>query len=335
MENKKVFVTGADGFIGSHLCENLVSKGYHVKALAAYNSFGNRGWLDNIDKKTSSSLEIVAGDIRDRDFIFKSTEEVDIIFHLASLIAIPYSYHAPQSYIETNVMGALNIYQAALNNNCERIISTSTSEVYGSARRIPITENHPIQAQSPYAATKISADHLLESFVLSFGLPAVILRPFNTYGPRQSERAIISSIIRQLLDKNSNFIKVGNLEPKRDFNYVDDTVSAFILLANLSEKKIKYGTVYNAGSGKSYSMKYVLQKLINITNSKKNIIVEDKRVRPKKSEVLNLVASSKKLNLATGWSPKVKLEEGLKKTIKWWTEYKRKNRLRDSSEYVL
>ncbi len=335
MNNRKVFVTGADGFIGSHLCEALVYKGYKVKALVAYNSFGNIGWLENVDRKIKSSLEVIAGDIRDRDFIHKNTKNINTIFHLASLIAIPYSYNAPQSYIDTNIMGMLNILQAGLRNSCERIISTSTSEVYGTAKKIPITEEHPIQPQSPYAASKISADYLLESFVLSFGLPAVILRPFNTYGPRQSERAIISSIIRQIIDKNCKTIKVGSLTPKRDFNYISDTVNAFLSLATLSAKKIKFGTAYNAGSGKSYTIKYTLNKIIKITNCKKNVIVENKRIRPKKSEVLNLLASSKKLNGASGWLPKMSLEDGLKKTVEWWLEYRSQQRFRGSSDYIL
>jgi UDP-glucose 4-epimerase len=334
MKNKKIFVTGADGFIGSHLAETLVSKGCKVKALVAYNSFGNIGWLDNINKKVKSSLEVISGDIRDKEFINTSVKGSDIIFHLASLIGIPYSYEAPQSYIDTNISGAFNIFQAGLKNNCERIISTSTSEVYGSAQKIPITENHPIQAQSPYAASKISSDHLLESFVLSYGLPALILRPFNTYGPRQSERAIISSIIRQVMDNKSKYIKIGSLTPRRDFNYVSDTVDAFLSLASLKSKKIKYGEVYNAGSGISYSIKEVLKKILKITGCGKKIKVENKRIRPINSEVLNLVASSKKLNSASGWKPKVKFEDGLKKTIEWWIEYSLKNKFRTKSDYI-
>ena len=238
--NKKVLVTGADGFIGSHLCEALVRKGYKVKALVAYNSFNNIGWLEDIDTSLQYDIEIIAGDIRDCDFVQTLTRNIDIIFHLAALISIPFSYVSPRSYIDTNVTGTLNILQGGRNNNCEKIISTSTSEVYGSARTIPISESHILQAQSPYSASKIAADHLLESFVNTYSIPGIILRPFNTYGPRQSERAVIPSIIRQIIDNSCTEIKIGDLSPKRDFNYIDDTVEAFICLAETNGNLINF-----------------------------------------------------------------------------------------------
>jgi UDP-glucose 4-epimerase len=330
---KNILVTGADGFIGSHLCEALIRNGYKVKALVAYNSFNSIGWLEDIDINLEKDLEIVAGDIRDSDFILSLTKNIDIIFHLAALISIPFSYISPRSYIDTNVTGTLNILQAGKYNNCEKIISTSTSEVYGTARTVPITEEHVLQAQSPYSASKIAADHLVESFVKSYSIPALILRPFNTYGPRQSERAVIPSIIRQIIDDSCKEIKVGDLSPKRDFNYIDDTVDAFISLINIEDNLINYGSAYNAGSGIAISIEETLKILIQISNCQKKIVKESSRIRPKNSEVKNLIASSKKLNRLNNWKPKILLNEGLGKTVEWWNERKIKNKIRKLSDY--
>ena len=251
---RKILITGATGFIGSHLCEELVKQGAIVKALASYNSFEKNGWLDDIPKKYLDTIEIVTGDIRDNHFIDSITSKMDIIFHLAALIAIPYSYIAPKSYIDTNVIGTLNILQSSIKHSCEKIISTSTSEVYGTALYTPIDEKHPLQAQSPYAASKISADHLLQSFVRSFNVPALIIRPFNTYGPRQSERAVIPTIIRQIIDPNCTEIRIGDTTPKRDFNFVLDIVNAFIKIAQVNDGTIEYGTAYNVGTGNAISI---------------------------------------------------------------------------------
>ena len=272
--NHKVLVTGADGFIGSHLCEKLVRSGAKLKALTLYNSYNKIGWLEDLPKDIQRNIEIVPGDIRDAYLVNKITLDIDMIFHLAALISIPYSYTAPSSYLQTNTLGMLNVLEAVKRNGCQRLVSTSTSEVYGTALKVPIQEDHRIQAQSPYAASKISADHLLDSFVRSFELPAVILRPFNTFGPRQSEKAIISSVIRQAIDEETNTIKVGNIKTKRDFNFVDDTVMAFIMLANADEKLIEFGSAYNAGSGIAVSIETVLKEIISITNCSKEIIAE-------------------------------------------------------------
>ena len=296
MKNKNVLITGAEGFIGSHLCEVLVKTGANVKALVLYNSYSDIGWLNDLNKKSLDSIEIIFGDIRDQNLMIDITKRIDTIFHLAALIAIPYSYKAPKSYIDTNVLGTLNVLQASNINSVKRLISTSTSEVYGSAIYTPIDEDHKLQAQSPYSASKIAADHLLESFVKSFNTPAVILRPFNTYGPRQSERAVIPTIIRQVLDNNCKVIKTGDLSPKRDFNYVLDTVDAFIKLAELSSNDIVFGSSYNAGSGKAISIEKTLQLIKKITNSDKKVIQDKNRLRPKKSEVNHLIAISNFFN---------------------------------------
>ncbi len=335
MRKKNILVTGAEGFIGSHLCERLLKTGAKVKALILYNSFNKEGWLEDIQKNTRSKMEVIAGDIRDQEFIINITKDIDIIFHLASLISIPYSYSAPRSYLNTNTLGTINILEAARRSKCERVIATSTSEVYGTAIKTPIDENHPIQAQSPYAASKIAADLFLESYVRSFNVPAVILRPFNTYGPRQSERAVIPSIIRQVLDDRIKNIKIGSLDTKRDFNYVIDTVEAFISLAKANRKKIEFGGVYNAGNGKAISIENVLKKIVELTGTNKKIIIDKKRIRPKNSEVHNLIASSIKLNKLTNWNPTFTLEEGLQNTIDWWKKRKHKDKIRSSKNYAI
>tara|TARA_B100000963_G_C22537354_1_gene630446 strand:- start:7 stop:1026 length:1020 start_codon:yes stop_codon:yes gene_type:complete len=335
LNGTNILVTGADGFIGSHLCEQLITYGANVKALVFYNSFNKVGWLEDINPEIVKSMEIISGDVRDSEMVCKLTKNVDIIFHLAALISIPYSYTSPRSFVQTNLLGTLNILEGAKANNCNRIISTSTSEVYGSALVTPIDEEHRIQAQSPYAASKISADHILESYVRSYNMPAVVLRPFNTYGPRQSEKAVIANIIRQAIDDSIKEIKIGTLTTKRDFNYVSDTVMAFIMLALVPDKKISYGSVYNAGSGHSITIKNILDIILSMTNSNKNVIVDKKRFRPEKSEVLNLVASSKKIKKLTGWHNRIDMEEGLKKTIIWWKKRKEINKLRASSNYSI
>ena len=335
MKNKKILVTGADGFIGSHLCEELIKLGANVKALAFYNSFDKAGWIDAIPKNCINEMEIVRGDVRDAEFVETITKNIDIIFHLAALIAIPYSYYAPRSYIETNVIGTLNVLQSSMKCSCERIINTSTSEVYGSAKYTPIDENHILQAQSPYAASKIAADHLVESFVKSFNLPALIIRPFNTYGPRQSERAVIPTVIRQIIDPRVKTIKVGDTSPKRDFNYVLDTVNAFISLANANKNLVEYGVAYNAGSGQAVSIEETINIISKISNNNKPIKADKRRFRPKNSEVKHLVSSSKKLQKLSGWKPKISLNEGLSRTINWWREKLKHNKIRGNTEYSI
>ena len=335
IKKNKILITGAEGFIGSHLCEALVKKGADVKALVLYNSFNNQGWLEEIPNSIRSNMEVIPGDVRDKEFLASLTKGVDVIFHLAALISIPYSYTAPRSYLNTNTAGTLNILEAARASGVRKVISTSTSEVYGTAIKTPIDEMHPIQAQSPYAASKISADLFLESYVRSFNLPAVILRPFNTFGPRQSERAVIPSIIRQVLDDKIKAIKIGSLETKRDFNYVLDTVEAFISLAEVNNMKTQLGGVYNAGSGRAISIERVLKKIIKLTGCSKKVIQDKKRIRPKNSEVHNLIASSKKLNKLTGWEPQFTLEGGLQETINWWKARKKDKKIRLSTNYAI
>ena len=335
MENKNILITGAEGFIGSHLCEELIRRGSKVKALVLYNSNSDIGWLNDLPKSYLNSIEIVFGDIRDQNLIIDISKNIDIIFHLAALIAIPYSYKAPKSYIDTNVLGTLNVLQATNINSVGKLISTSTSEVYGSALYTPIDEMHKLQAQSPYSASKIAADHLLESFVKSYNTPAVIMRPFNTYGPRQSERAVIPTIIRQIIDPNCKTIKIGDLSPKRDFNYVLDTVNAFIKLAELSNKNIEYGSAYNAGTGKAISIDKTFKLINTITNNSKLIIKDKSRIRPPKSEVNHLIASSTKLHKVTKWKPNTSLEDGLKETVNWWKQRFKDNKVNNSSNYSI
>ena len=334
-KNTKVLVTGAEGFIGSHLCEALVKSGASVKALVLYNTFNKIGWLQDLPSQVKQCIEIIPGDIRDPDLVLNITKGVDIVFHLAALISIPYSYQTPRSYLSTNTFGMLNVLEAVKRNSINRLISTSTSEVYGSAIITPINEEHKIQAQSPYAASKISADHLLDSFVRSYDMPAVILRPFNTYGPRQSEKAVISSIIRQAVDDNINKIKLGNLATKRDFNYVDDTVKAFIMLSKADKDHIEFGNAYNAGSGQAVSIESVLKKIMNITNCNKEIISEKERFRPEKSEVEHLIACSSRLTKLVNWVPDNSLDEGLKKTVEWWVYRKEQNKIRIENNYSI
>ena len=308
---KKVLVTGADGFIGSHLTEMLVSKGYYVKALSQYNSFNNWGWLENVSCK--NDIEILSGDIRDPHYCKAISRDVEIIFHLAALIGIPFSYLAPDSYVETNIKGTLNICQAAKENKISRLIHTSTSEVYGTALYVPIDEKHPLQSQSPYSATKIAADAMVMSFYNSFNLPVTIARPFNTYGPRQSARAIIPTIITQIaLGKKK--IKLGDLSPTRDFNYVEDCCRGFIMLAE-SDKTI--GETINIGSNSEISIADTLKLIKELMSSNVIFISDEQRMRPKKSEVYRLWCDNKKIKELVGYKPQTNIQVGLKKTIDW------------------
>jgi NAD dependent epimerase/dehydratase len=316
INGKKILVTGADGFIGSHLVEKLLEEGASIRALAMYNSFGSWGWLDSMRKDTLSKIEIVTGDIRDQNFLMAALEGCEIVFHLAALIAIPHSYNSPESYVDTNIRGTLNVLQAARSLGTTRVLLTSTSEVYGTAQYVPIDESHPLQAQSPYSATKIAADKLGESFYKSFGTPVTIVRPFNTYGPRQSARAIIPTIITQLLSGITK-IKVGSITPTRDFNYVEDVVEAFYKIS-ISEKLI--GSIANISSGEEISIEKLLQLLIDKINPDAKILIDNIRLRPEESEVDRLLGNSRLLSDATGWKPKITLETGLDKTIEWFSK---------------
>ncbi len=308
---RKVFVTGADGFIGSHLTEMLLDKGYNVKALSYYNSFNYWGWLDEM---RHPNLETVTGDIRDPHFCKHITQDVDTIFHLAALIAIPYSYIAPDSYVDTNVKGTLNICQAAKENGIRRVVVTSTSEVYGTAQYVPIDEKHPKQPQSPYSATKIVADAIAMSFYNAFELPVIIARPFNTYGPRQSARAIIPTIITQIANGKKE-IKLGDLTPTRDFNYVKDTCKGFIELANCDAA---IGQEVNIASNHEISMRDTLELIANIMKAEVKFTEDEQRIRPQNSEVFRLWGDNKKIKALTGFSPSYTIEEGLRETVKWF-----------------
>ncbi len=323
----KVYVTGADGFIGSHLVEKLVAENYDVTALCLYNSFGNFGWLNEISEKKPKNLKIILGDIRDPFFMKESIKGHDTVFHLAALIAIPHSYKAPKSYVETNINGTLNILEACLSAQVKRFIHTSTSEVYGSAQFVPITEQHPLQAQSPYSATKIAADMLVESYFKSFDLPSIILRPFNTYGPRQSMRAIIPTIVAQVLSGNKE-IKVGNLSPIRDFNFVTDTVNAFLAVSLATDSKV-LGKTFNTGTGSEASIHELFSLISKITDTDYKIISDHERIRPEKSEVEKLISDPSKLKDATGWCPKYSLLEGITEFIEWIRFQKRYLKLSD------
>ena len=310
---KKALITGADGFIGSHLTEMLVAKGYQFKALAQYNSFNNWGWLEDIS--CMDQIEVLAGDIRDPQYCEHITQDVDIIFHLASLIAIPYSYVAPSSYVDTNIKGTLNICQAAKKNGKIRVIHTSTSEVYGTALYVPIDEKHPLQPQSPYSATKIAADAMAMSFFNAFELPVTIARPFNTYGPRQSARAVIPTIITQIA-AGMKEIKLGDVSPTRDFNYVEDTCRGFIALAE-TEKTI--GETVNIGSNFEISIGDILNIIKELMSSDVQFIQDDQRIRPENSEVFRLWCDNTQIEKLTGFKPLVDINQGLQRTIDWLT----------------
>lgn len=318
LKNKKVLLTGADGFIGSHLAERLLQEGANVKAFVYYNSFNNWGWLDTFSKETLSKIEIFSGDIRDPYGVKEAMKGCDVVFHLAALIAIPYSYHSPDSYVDTNIKGTLNIVQAAKELNIEKILVTSTSEVYGTALYVPIDEKHPKQGQSPYSATKIGADHLADSFYRSFNLPVTIVRPFNTFGPRQSARAVIPTIIAQLLNGKEE-IKLGALHPTRDLVFVKDTVNGFVEIAK-SDSLI--GQEVNIATNSEITVGDLAQNLINIINPNAKIVSDDIRLRPEKSEVERLFGSNEKILQHTNWRQKYSLEDGLKETIEWFRDSK-------------
>ena len=319
LTGKKLLVTGADGFIGSHLVEALVETGADVTALTQYNSFDKIGWLEDLPAQILNNTQVARGDIRDQSHMDKLIKGQEIVFHLAALIAIPHSYEAPQSYIQTNVIGTANILSGALNAGCSLVVHTSTSEVYGTALTTPIKEDHPLQAQSPYAASKIAADKLAESFHLSYDLPVVTLRPFNTYGPRQSERAVISTVIRQILDPACDDIRVGSLEPERDFNYVGDTVGAFLAVSEINGRF--EGRTFNAGSGKKSNIGYVVELLRRVTQCEKAVVTEQDRVRPPNSEVFELIADANALRQVSNWTPSTTLEDGLAQTVEWWRHH--------------
>lgn len=311
--DKPILVTGADGFIGSHLTEHLLSLGYRVRALAQYNSFNSWGWLEGVD---SPNLEVVCGDVRDSDYCREISVGCGTVFHLAALIAIPYSYQAPDSYVDTNIRGTLNMCQAARAAGVDRLIVTSTSEVYGTALQVPIPETHPRQPQSPYSATKIGADAIAESFFNAFGLPVVIARPFNTYGPRQSARAIIPTIISQIA-AGKRTISVGDLSPTRDFNFVSDTCRGFVALAQAPDIE---GMNINIASGTEVSMKTTLDLIAELMQADVKYVVDPERLRPSKSEVRRLCGDNSLITSLTDWRPEVDLREGLKRTIEWFTD---------------
>lgn len=316
LQGKKVLVTGADGFIGSHLVEALLSHGCDVRCFVFYNSFNSWGWLDSLPLDVVKGLDVFAGDIRDPNGVEQAMRGCDVVFHLAALIAIPFSYHSPDSYVDTNIKGTLNILQAAKKLNVERVLVTSTSEVYGTAQYAPIDEKHPFQGQSPYSATKIGADRLAESFYRSFGTPVTIVRPFNTYGPRQSARAVIPTIITQLL-LGAEELKLGSLAPTRDFNYVKDTASGFIALAS-SDAAV--GQEVNIATNTEVSVGDITHILIDELNPVAKIVTEDERMRPEASEVFRLIGDNTLIKSITNWSPQYDLRSGLQDTIQWFKQ---------------
>lgn len=316
LQGKRVLITGADGFIGSHLTEALLEEGCSVKAFCYYNSFNSWGWLDTLSKETLKQIEVFTGDIRDPNGVRKAMENIDVVFHLAALIAIPFSYHSPDSYVDTNIKGTLNVLQAARDLNIEKLLVTSTSEVYGTAIYVPIDEKHPKQGQSPYSATKIGADHLAESYFRSFNLPVSIVRPFNTYGPRQSARAVIPTIISQLMN-GSKEIKLGSLHPTRDLLFVKDTAQGFIEIAK-SDKCL--GEEVNIATQDEISIGDLAAKLIQLINPEAMVISDDVRLRPEKSEVERLLGSNSKILSLTDWKPNYTLDEGLNQTVEWFSK---------------
>ena len=314
LRGSAVLVTGADGFIGSHLVELLAASGCQVKALSLYNSFNDWGWLEGLDRNLE--VEVLSGDIRDAAFMMSAAKNVEIVFHLASLIAIPYSYSAPQSYVETNVQGTLNVVQAALQHEVKRVIHTSTSEVYGTALRVPIDEQHPLQPQSPYSASKIGADAIAMSFHHSFGLPLTVARPFNTYGPRQSARAVIPTIVTQIL-AGKRRIRLGRLDPTRDFNYVSDTCRGMMALAQCDAA---VGQVINVGSGSEISIGDMAKLIGELSGLRFEVDTDPVRLRPEGSEVERLLCDNTRIRTLTDWIPEVSLREGLAKTIAWFRD---------------
>lgn len=327
-----VFVTGADGFIGSHLVEGLVRSGANVTAMAMYNSFDSHGWLDDIKPEVRREIQMVRGDVRDPSLMRRLIARQDVVFHLAALIAIPHSYASPQSYVETNVIGTLNVLEAARSSSVQRVVHTSTSEVYGTALTMPITETHPLQGQSPYSASKIGADMMATSFALSFNLPIAILRPFNTFGPRQSERAIIPTVLRQALDDRVDEIKVGDVSPIRDFTYVNDTASAFMFIGR--SENIEFGHPYNAGTGHAVTISEMIETALELVNCRKAVKQDPLRTRPVDSEVRALLADPSQFSTATGWRAQTSLSKGLVQTIDWWRERLAHGRVREDAGYA-
>ncbi len=313
LKGKKVLITGSDGFIGSHLVERCVREGARVRALVLYNSFNTWGWIDTLDPAVLKKIEVFPGDVRDPGCVHEACRGIDIVFHLAALVSIPYSYRSPESYVATNVNGTMNILQAARIQGVKKVIHTSTSEVYGTAQRVPIDELHPVNAQSPYAASKCAADSLAISFYRSFDLPVTILRPFNTFGPRQSARAVIPTIISQI-QAGQKVISLGNLEATRDLNYVGNTVEAFVRLAEVDKG---LGEVYNTGSGVEISVGEVVERIQKILKTTVKVKVDRARIRPAKSEVGRLVCDAGKLTALTGWTPRISLDQGLAETCVW------------------
>lgn len=307
----KVLVTGADGFIGSHLVEDVVKSGYEVKAFVYYNSFNSWGWLDSLPKEITKEIEVFTGDVRDPNGVREAMKDMDEVFHLAALIAIPFSYHSPDTYVDTNIKGTLNVLQAARDFDISRLLITSTSEVYGTAQYVPIDEKHPYQGQSPYSATKIGADRLAESFYRSFNMPITIVRPFNTYGPRQSARAVIPTIITQLLAGNEE-IQLGSLTPTRDFNYVKDTANGFIEIA---KSNATIGEEINIATQQEISIGQLAEELIQQINPNAKIVCDEQRLRPEKSEVNRLLGSNEKIKRLTNWVPKYTFKQGIAETI--------------------
>jgi NAD dependent epimerase/dehydratase len=312
LANKKVLVTGADGFIGSHLVESLLEEGCNVRALVYYNSFNNWGWLDTFSQNQLDAIEVIPGDVRDPNGMRKAVKGCDLVFHLAALIGIPYSYHAPLSYLRTNVEGTLNVMQGALQAGVSLLVQTSTSEVYGTAQYVPMDEEHPLQGQSPYAASKIGADKMAEAFHRSFGLPVVTLRPFNTFGPRQSSRAVVPTIITQALTQPE--VKLGNWDTTRDFNYVSYIVEAFVLAA---EAQRAVGQVINVGTGQEIAIGDLAEKILKLTGTSVPVMKDANRVRPDASEVARLCADNRKARDLLGWRPRHSLDEGLTRTVDW------------------
>lgn len=327
MAKNKVLITGAAGFVGSHLTEKMIKMGYEVVAYDRYNISNDFFWLNGLKKKKKNNCKFILGDIRDYDSVYKAMKGCQAVLHLAALIGIPYSYNSPLAYLKTNLEGTYNVLESAKNLKLKNIIITSTSEVYGSAQYLPINESHPINSQSPYAASKAAADQLALSYYKSFNLPVKIIRPFNVYGPRQSERAIIPTIINQFLNKNK-FVTLGNTKPQRDFNYIDDVVDAFIIV--LKNKKI-FGKVINVGSNKKISVLELFKKISKITKKNKKLKISVERKRPQASEVDNLQCNNKKILKITKWRPKTKLKEGLLNTVKW---FKNKS-ISDTKEYII
>lgn len=313
---KRILVTGSDGFIGSHLVEELVRRGYQVRALTLYNSFNTWGWLDTLPENIMKNIDVFSGDVRDPNGVREAMKGCDAVFHLAALIAIPFSYHSPDTYVDTNIKGTLNILQAARELELERVLVTSTSEVYGTAQYVPIDENHPYQGQSPYSATKIGADRLAESFYRSFSLPVTIVRPFNTFGPRQSARAVIPAIIIQLLSGKEE-IKLGSLTPTRDFNYVKDTVNGFI---SIYESNQTIGQEINIATQREISIGELAKELIHQINPSARIVCDEQRLRPEKSEVNRLLGCNEKIRRLTNWKPNYSLQDGLRETISFLKE---------------